>query len=215
VSGDDRARVGEGRQDASNGYEAVASEFIAGRSRSAVGVATVRAWCTDLPRGATVLDLGCGPGVPITQALLDTGLSVYGIDASPSMIAALRARFPNVPAECAAVEHSRFFGRTFDGVVAWGLLFLLAPEAQTALIRKVAAALAPGGRLLFTAPRQPCHWIDNLTGLRSVSLGAEAYRRALEQAGVAVTGETDDEGENHYYFGHKTGSPETERPGVA
>ena len=47
-------------KDPPNGYEAVATEFIAGRQRSGVGVTTVRAWERSLPQGATILDLGCG-----------------------------------------------------------------------------------------------------------------------------------------------------------
>lgn len=143
--------------------------------------------------------------MPISQAFVDAGFTVYAVDASPSMAAAFRSRFPQARVECAAVEESQFFGRTFDGVLAWGLIFLLAPEAQTNLIHKVARALKPGGRFLFTAPRQVCEWPDNLTGQASVSLGLEAYRQILEAAGLVLAGEAEDEGENHYYFAHKPG----------
>jgi cyclopropane fatty-acyl-phospholipid synthase-like methyltransferase len=70
------------------------------------------------------------------------------------MIAAFRASFPTLPVECAAVEDSDFFGRIFDGVVAWGLFLLLDAEVQRRLIAKVAAVLPSSGRLLFTAPSQ-------------------------------------------------------------
>jgi hypothetical protein len=119
------------------------------------------------------------------------------------MVAAFRARFPLAPAECIAAEDLHFFGRPFDGAVAWGLMFLLAPAAQSRLIRKVSRALKAGGRFLFTAPRQVCQWPDNLTGRTSISLGAEAYRRVLAGAGLVLVGEDDDEGENHYYFAAK------------
>ena len=83
-----------------------------------------------LPDRARVLDLGCGTGVPISQALIDHGFNVYGVDASPSMVAAFRCRFPKIPVECAAVQDSDFFGLTFDRVIAWGLFFLLEAEVQ-------------------------------------------------------------------------------------
>src|SRR5687768_2916479 len=83
--------------DASHGYEERAEEFRAGRS-PVIGVATVRKWASSLPTGAAVLDLGCGDGVPIMQVLVDAGFEMYGVDASPRMIAALRARFPAVQA---------------------------------------------------------------------------------------------------------------------
>jgi len=119
------------------------------------------------------------------------------------MVAAFRARFPTVPVECAAVEDSDFFGRTFDGVVAWGLFFLLDGEVQLRLIAKIAAALPSGGRLLFTAPGQRCSWADAMTGRTSISLGHEAYRSALEAEGMYLVGTHLDEGENHYCFAHK------------
>jgi cyclopropane fatty-acyl-phospholipid synthase-like methyltransferase len=90
----------------------------------------VAEWSQTLPSGATVLNLGCGTGVPISQALIERGFKVYGVDASPTIVAAFRARFPSVPVECAAVEDSDFFARTFDGVVAWGLFLLLDAESN-------------------------------------------------------------------------------------
>lgn len=52
------------------------------------------------------------------------------------MIAASRERFPDAHVECPAVEDSTFFGRTFDGVVAWGLMFLLPNGVQAVVIGK-------------------------------------------------------------------------------
>jgi len=195
-----------GDPDKSNGYEEIASIFISGRGRnhSGVGASVVADWSQQLPDRATVLDLGCGNGVPISQALIERGFNVYGVDASARMVAAFRARFPTVPVECAAVEDSDFFGRTFDGVVAWGLFFLLDAEVQRRLIAKVAAVLPSGGRLLFTSPSQSCSWADAMTGRTSISLGYEAYRKALEAEGMSLVGTRLDEGENHYYFAQKT-----------
>jgi SAM-dependent methyltransferase len=186
--------------DRSNGYEAAAAEFMARRTRSPIGAAVVRQWASSLPQEAAVLDLGCGPGVPISQALIDEGLRVHGVDASPTLITAFRARFPQALAECAAVEDSQFFGRAFDAVVAWGLMFLLSPENQATLIRKVAGVLNPGGKFLFTAPERACEWQDVLTGQTSVSLGSKRYEEILRSAGLLLDEEADDEGDNHYYF---------------
>lgn len=183
--------------DRSNGWDAAADRLIA--ARSSIGAATVRAWCRTLPAGAVVLDLGCGAGVPVSETLIDAGCTVYAIDASPRLVAAYRRRFPHARVACEPAEASDFFGRTYDGVVAIGLLFLLPPETQRAVIRRVARALNPQGRFLFTAPTQAAAWADLLTGRESVSLGDEQYRQALSDAGLHVVGENVDEGENHYY----------------
>lgn len=196
---------GMANRDKSNGYEEVASVFIAGRGRtsSGIGASVVADWCQTLPGGATILDLGCGTGVPISQVLIERGFKVYGVDASPTMVAAFHARFPSVPVECAAVEESAFFGRTFEGVVAWGLFFLLDAGVQCRLVAKVAGVLPSGGKFLFTAPSQSCSWADAMTGRTSISLGYEAYRNALEAEGMSLVGTLIDDGENHYYFVQK------------
>ncbi len=170
--------------DPSNGWEAVAARLMAEREQSSIGVAMVRAWGRSLAAGASILDLGCGSGVPVSQALMNDGFIVYGVDASPSLIAAFRRRFPHAHAACEAVENSRLFGRTFDGIVAVGLMFLLSADAQRDLIRRVGLALDQGGRFLFTSPAQSCMWADLTTGRQSLSLGADAYKTVLSNARV-------------------------------
>lgn len=190
-------------RDRSNGWEAVAHRFIAERTR--IGAETVRSWSRGLPAGASVLDLGCGAGVPVAETLIAQGCRVCGIDAAPSLVEAFRRRFPEAQVACEAVEESDFFGRTYDGIVAIGLMFLLPPEIQRTVIHRAAAALNPGGRFLFSAPTQAASWPDLMTGRRSISLGDAAYRRALSDAGLEVVGEFVDEGENHYYEAARRG----------
>ena len=119
------------------------------------------------------------------------------------MIRAFQERFPQAAAECGAVEESTFFDRTFDGAVAWGLIFLLPADVQALVIAKVAEALKPGGRFLLTSTREAARWKDGMTDEESVSLGAEAYEAMLLAQGLAVTGHAVDEGENYYYFCEK------------
>jgi 2-polyprenyl-3-methyl-5-hydroxy-6-metoxy-1,4-benzoquinol methylase len=185
------------REDTS--YETVAAQLIRGRDRSNVGVATVREWAKLLPVGGSVLDLGCGHGVPISAALMKDGFVVHGIDASPSLISEFRRRFPRTMVACEAVEDSSFFQSTFDGIIAIGLIFLLPVGAQRKLIQRIASALQPSGRFLFTAPRQRATWRDILTGRLSLSLGAQEYETLLCKAGLRLEDEYVDEGDNHYY----------------
>jgi 2-polyprenyl-3-methyl-5-hydroxy-6-metoxy-1,4-benzoquinol methylase len=189
-------------QDKSNGYEQIAETFMRARNPR-IGPATVRQWSRTLPLGTTILDLGCGHGYPISQALSDEGFVIYGVDASATLITAFQERFPQARTECAAAEESEFFCCAFDGIIAWGLMFLLPLDAQTTLIGKVASVLNPGGQFLFTFPHEAATWSDSLTGRISISLGAERYEQILRTHGLVVVGETVDEGENYYYFASK------------
>lgn len=156
--------------DRSNEYEAVSEEFLARRGKSktrsvAIGVKEVRKWAKKLPRGSSVIDLGGGPGIPITVVLVEEGLEAFGVDAAPSFVAAFQRKLPGTPIVCESVLESRLFDRTFDAVMAIGLMFLLKAEGQHRLVRRFADILVPGDRLLFTATAKPAVGIDAMTGL--------------------------------------------------
>jgi SAM-dependent methyltransferase len=146
-----------------------------------------------------VIDLGCGPGLPITEVLVAEELNVFGVDAAPSFVQAFRRNLPNTPVVCEAVQDSTFFNRTFDGVLAWGLIFLLSAEDQRRLIQRIADILTPSGRLLFTSPAERSVWHDAMTGSESRSLGAEEYSRQLSAAGLSLISEYDDGDHGHYF----------------
>jgi 2-polyprenyl-3-methyl-5-hydroxy-6-metoxy-1,4-benzoquinol methylase len=189
--------------DKSNGYEECAQDFMRAR-RAHIGPDVVREWAHEFPPGSEVLELACGHGV-VSQVLVDQGLRLYAIDASPTLLKTFRERFPDVETECSAAEDSSYFGRTFDGVVAWGLMFLLPEETQRTVLAKMANALKPGGRLLFTAPSGAVTWMDSLTGLESRSLSAEEYESQLRDLGFDIEPGRMDVGENYYYLAKKRG----------
>ena len=193
-------------EDASGGWNAVARQFIARRS-PVVGVSVVRNWAAAIPRGGSILDLGCGHGVPVSSALAEGGLRVYGVDASQDLVQEFRRRLPGSEARCESVEESTFFDRRFDAAISIGLMFLLPEQSQRQLIGRVSAAIRPGGAFLFSAPTQAVSWTDVMTGRQSRSLGKEAYEALLKGAGFDLAEEFFDEGENHYYSARKSGQP--------
>src|SRR6185369_17353486 len=58
-----------------------------------------RAWLdrflAEIPGGGSILDFGCGCGVPIAQYFIERGYQVTGIDASPKLIDMAQASFPS------------------------------------------------------------------------------------------------------------------------
>jgi 2-polyprenyl-3-methyl-5-hydroxy-6-metoxy-1,4-benzoquinol methylase len=71
--------------DKSNGYEEYADSFMRGRHPH-IGQNMAREWAREFTPGLTVLELGCGDGV-ISQVLVDVGLTLYAVDASPGCFA--------------------------------------------------------------------------------------------------------------------------------
>jgi len=74
--------------DRSHGYERLAETFIRARNEW-IGPDVVRAWAEECAPGSEVLELGCGHGA-MSQVLVDAGLKLWAIDASPTLLAAFR-----------------------------------------------------------------------------------------------------------------------------
>lgn len=140
-----------------------------------------------LPAGATILDVGCGSGWPIGAALLERGHQVTGVDASPGLIAHAQATLPAGVWSVGDMRESLPLG-PFDGVLAWHSLFHLSPDDQKKVLPKLAACVAEGGRLMFTSGQAHGEIIGDWRGepLYHASLGPEAYRALLADAGLSV-----------------------------
>ncbi|WP_026240793.1 class I SAM-dependent methyltransferase [Thiobacillus thioparus] len=191
--------------DSAEAYESRAHEFLRSRDPSSIGTQVVDQWARSLRRGATVIELACGGGYPISRVLDAAGLKLWAVDSSPTLLAEFQSRFPNIPIQCARVQESDFFGRNFDGVIAIGLLFLLSESDQIDLIARVVEILVPNGRFLFMAPIQVGIWKDLSTGVECSSLGQERYGELLRNAGFRVLATYTDKGENNYYDAEKIG----------
>lgn len=167
--------------------------------RSDTGLDIVSQWIKTLPSGGTVLELGCGFGAPISMMLIERGFDVCGVEPSPKLAAEFKRRLPGASIACEAAEASAFFGKPFDAVLTIGIIFILAPDVQRSVIKKVEDTLKPEGRFLFTAPRQICDWQDTLTGRMSWSLGEEEYKILAANPDMSGIATHVDDGENHYY----------------
>ncbi len=105
--------------------------------------------------GERILDLGCGDGV-LTEKLVDAGAVVVGVDASPDMIVAARAR--GLDAQVMDGQALTFNG-DFDAVFSNAALhWMLEPKPVVAGVYR---ALKPGGR--FVAE---CGGFGNIAAIR-------------------------------------------------
>lgn len=99
-----------------------------------------------VPRGARVLDAGCGPGRH-TAYLHAAGHDVLGVDADPELIAAARADHPDARFEIADLSELDLASEApFDAILAAGnVMVFLAPGTETLVLQRFAAHLAPEG----------------------------------------------------------------------
>jgi SAM-dependent methyltransferase len=106
-----------------------------------------------VPAGGAVVDLGCGPGVPVTRCLADAGLQVTAVDFSEKMIETARRNVPEARFVEASLTDFQADG-SFDGAVSSYSLLCLDPENLRKAARNIIAALKPGG-YCFIAVNEP------------------------------------------------------------
>jgi SAM-dependent methyltransferase len=100
--------------------------------------------------GATVLDLGCGPG-SLSARLADRlpGLRVIGVDTDPLLLALGRARYGYrvefVDGDLGADDLPEQVPAVIDAAVSTTALHWLDPQPLAALYRTLAARIRPGG----------------------------------------------------------------------
>ena len=134
------------------GYDRIAEAYLA--SKGALGPETA-AWLADLTRdldrGAAVLDLGCGAGVPIMRWLAARH-RVVGVDRSATQLALARREVPGASLIRGDMGEIDFAPGAFAAVVSLYAIIHLPREEQPALLARLARWLAPGGPFLATWP---------------------------------------------------------------
>jgi SAM-dependent methyltransferase len=128
-----------------------------------------RIWLDRVPPGSRILDVCCGTGY-LAGMLASRGYRVFGVDASPEMIAFARANVPEAAfsvaeADC-FVPDGRFAAAvsTFDS-----LNHLLTIDALERTFRNVAAALDPAAPFAFDVLLEEAyqtHWGESFALVR-------------------------------------------------
>jgi SAM-dependent methyltransferase len=103
-------------------------------------------------RQARVLDAGCGPG-RVGAELAARGHLVVGVDADPALIEAARADHPNAHWVVADLSNFELADAgdpdPFDAaVIAGNVMTFVAPGTEVEVLRRVAAHVRPGGRIV-------------------------------------------------------------------
>jgi SAM-dependent methyltransferase len=118
---------------------------------------------------ARALDVGCGEG-RFCRRLAAAGIAVAGLDPTPTLLAAARARDRRGTYLLGVAEALPFADLTFDLVVSY-LTLIDIPDIDLA-IREMARVLAPGGTLLianltnFSTPCADRGWVKDEQGER-------------------------------------------------
>ncbi|HET8761708.1 MAG TPA: class I SAM-dependent methyltransferase [Nitrospiria bacterium] len=109
----------------------------------------LRELISTLPRGAWVLDLGCGPAQD-ARYLAQKGYRSVGLDAVQEFLAWARSVSAATPLIRADMRHLPFGARAFDAVWAAASLIHLPKRDVRVALAALHTIVAPGGRLAAT-----------------------------------------------------------------
>ncbi|MGW7691604.1 class I SAM-dependent methyltransferase [Streptomyces asiaticus] len=144
-----------------------------------------------IPATATVLDLGCGHGVPVARVLASAGHRVTGVDISGVQISRARELVPEAEFRQADATAVKFPAASFDAVVSLYALIHIPLAEQPPLLARIATWLRPGGWFLGTTGHSAWtgtddNWLGGGATMWWSHADAATYRDWLTRAGLTV-----------------------------
>jgi SAM-dependent methyltransferase len=179
------------KQVVADGYDRIADRYL---EWSALRPSAARRRALDLadaliPRGADVLELGCGAGLPMS-ARLAVGRRLTGVDLSREQVRRARRNVPTATFLQADMTTLDWPAASVDAVVAFYSLTHVPRNEQATLFRKIHAWLRPGGVFIASLGVE-----DDPGGIEADWLGVDMYfshfsakvsRRLLLDAGFTI-----------------------------
>ena len=101
-----------------------------------------------------ILDIGCGSGRDMA-ILIQYGIDIYGVDASPEMVQYAQEKYPELQAKIdigVLPNLGKPFGGEFDGVLCSAVLMHLPKEELFDAAFSIRNLMKEGGRLLVSMP---------------------------------------------------------------
>jgi 2-polyprenyl-3-methyl-5-hydroxy-6-metoxy-1,4-benzoquinol methylase len=134
-----------------SGYDRMAEQYLATKDpEDPLALSALEDLASLLPPEASVLDLGCGAGMPVTRWLADRGFAVTGVDVSARQLELARTNVPEATFLKADMSEVDFGPETFDGVVAFHSIIHVPRTEHPALLEGIHRWLRPGGGFLAT-----------------------------------------------------------------
>jgi len=151
-----------------------------------------------LSSGSTVLDIGCGAGIPVDKYLEENGYKVIGLDISEKQIELAKKNIPNQSFEVKDMSELVDGEFKVDAVVSFYAIFHTPKEQHAELLRKINSFLSEGGLILITMGASEWEGTeDDFHGAKMYwsHYGADKNKEIIQQAGFDILfDEVDDSG---------------------
>jgi SAM-dependent methyltransferase len=169
-----------------------------------------------LPERASVLDVGCGCGVPVSRDLARHGHRVVGVDLSDVQIKRARHLVPDVQFVRADITQVQFADDTFDAVLAFYSVIHVPLDRQPRLFADIWRWLRPGGWFVATLgwrewTGSESHWLGGEATMWWSHADVATYRTWLGASGLVVDSEefiAEGDGGHSLFWAHRRSSGE-------
>lgn len=136
-----------------------------------------------------MLDVGSGTGRPTAATLAGAGHKVLGVDVSSVMVGIASRQVPGAEFRCEDIRRMPLPEGSYDAVCVYFSLLQMNRAEQRELVRRLAAALRPGGLLvLATVPLDVEEFDGVFMGqpVRVTGFAAQDVLALVREAGLTV-----------------------------
>ena len=131
-------------------YDKIASKYHAQRDKY-LSNRLLAKFSRLVPKGASVVDLGCGAGVPVVKFLVDKGYGVTGIDFSEGMLKLARKNVPKAKFVKMDMTKMKFKPGSFDAAVSFYAIIHVPRQKHAKIYKNLRRILKPDGVVLVNA----------------------------------------------------------------
>ena len=141
-----------------------------------------------LPKGAKVLDVGCGAGSSRTEFLIVSGFDVTGVDISESMLKIARKNVPKAKFIKKDMTKMDFEENSFYGLTAMYSIIHVPREKHFSLFQSFHRILKPNGVMLISTSPDEFEGITEYYGVKMFwsQYDSEKFLQIVKDAGFQI-----------------------------
>lgn len=157
-----------------------------------------------LKPNSTILDIGCGSGIPVDKYLINKGFKVIGIDISDEQIKLAKQNIPEGTFEVTNMSDLKEGYYQVDAIVSFYAIFHIPREEHQELFKKINSFLPIGGLVLVTMGADEWEGTeDDFHGSKMwwSHYGADKNKEIVKNAGFEILlDEIDTSGDERHLF---------------
>ncbi len=171
-------------------YEQLGKKYLVHR-QSLKSDSYVRLLLKQLPKNSSILDIGCGAGVPVDDIIVKAGHEVTGIDLSPSLIKEAQKLVPQASYAVGDMQLLKPNEYSVDAVICLYAIFHIPRSEHSRMIKTFASYLPINGWLLISMGDRVFEGEHEMYGVASYSSqwGSAENKKIIESSGFKIYSE--------------------------